>query len=268
MNQYITNIAPDVVDAPHLADWALARGVGSFTTEEAAHLLGVPSNQVSQRLAAPRRRSEIFSPARGLWVPVPAEYRTWGAPNPMAYINDMMAYLGISYCVGWLTSAARHGAGHHAAQVFQVAVERQVRNRVFGRSRLQFLCRSYVGSISTVRRDGARVASVGATMLMVASDVNVCGGLNNVANVVVELAEENPGFERDLLDNAQLFSAAALRRIGWLLDAFGNGAPSGLEEACSARGGDPSFLSPTGERAGQVDTRWNIVINEEVDPDI
>lgn len=105
--------------------------------------LGLSGGQVPQRLASLRKRGRVFSPARGMWVPIPPEYRTWGAPDPMLYIDDMMAHLGAGYLVGWLTAAARHGASHQAPQVFQVATSKPLRDRVFGRSRLQFRVRSY-----------------------------------------------------------------------------------------------------------------------------
>lgn len=272
MNQYIGHTKSGLVTAPELADWALSHGIGALTTEEIAHLIGTPSNQVKQRMAPLRKKGLVFSPARSLWVPVPAEYRTWGAPDPMLYIDDMMAHLGVDYCVGWLTAAALHGASHHAAQVFQVAVDRQVRDRAFGRSRLEFFERGYVGSVSlaapTHGVSRSKVSSPGTTMLMLAADVGQCGGIHNVANLVLELAEESPGFERELASDAPLFSDAASRRIGWLLDEFGEGAPAQLTEYCATLKSEASFLSPLAQRTGSRNRRWNIVVNEEVEPDV
>ncbi|MDO5118182.1 MAG: type IV toxin-antitoxin system AbiEi family antitoxin [Eggerthellaceae bacterium] len=214
----------------------------------------------------------MFSPARGLWVPIPPEYRTWGAPDPMRYINDMMAHLGTDYLVGWLTAAERHGASHHAAQVFQVATGKAVRTRTFGRSRLEFYTRGYVSSAAQsadlLRKTGARIASPGTTLLMLAADPGICGGLSNVANLVVELAEEHPDFGSEVAADASLFPDAAARRLGWLLDAFGDGAPDGLATYCASLASEPSFLSPTSARTGRLDAKWRIVVNEEVDPDI
>ena len=94
MNQCIEHVAKGSVRASELPDWALSYGVTSFTTQEVSHLCGVPVNQVLQRLVSLRRRSLVFSPARGLWVPVPAEYRTRGAPDPLldgGYIDELLA---------------------------------------------------------------------------------------------------------------------------------------------------------------------------------
>ena len=272
MNQYIEHTAKGSVAAPELPDWALSHGVTSFTTEEVSHLCGVPANQVSQRLAPLRRRSMVFSPARGLWVPVPAEYRTWGAPDPFLYIDDMMRRLGAGYLVGWLTAAARHGASHQAPQVFQVATSRSLRDRDLGRSRVQFYMRSYAGSAPYSKREltkaGVRVTTPGMTMLMLAADPSFCGGMGNVATAIVELSEENPGYAGELLAATGFFTDAAPRRVGRILDEFGDGAPEGLRDYCAGLASQPSYLSPTAPKAGALDRKWNVVLNEEVDPDL
>lgn len=272
MNHLVETTCAGSVSASELSDWALSHGVTSLSTEEVMRLCGVPANQVSQRMASLRKGGRLFSPARGLWVPIPPEYRAWGAPDPMVYIDDMMAHLGVDYLVGWLTAAERHGASHHAAQVFQVATGKTVRARTFGRSRLEFFTRSYVGSATQSaglsRKTGVRVASPGTTMFMLAADPGICGGMSNAANLVVELAEEHPGFGAETAADAPLFPDAAARRLGWLLDVFGAGAPDGLVGYCASLASEPSFLSPSSARTGRLDAKWRIVVNEEVDPDI
>lgn len=272
MNQLIEHTSRGSVAAPELPDWALSHGITSFTTEEAAHLCGVPERQVPQRLASQRKRSRLFSPTRGLWVPIPAEYRTWGAPDPMLYIDDMMAQLNAGYLVGWLTAAARHGASHQAPQTFQVATSKQLRDRDFGRSRLQFFSRSYAAgapcSPHEFSRSGVRVATPGMTMLMLVADSGFCGGMSNVATAVVELAEENPGYAGEVAAAASLFADSAPRRLGHILDVFGGGAPDGLRDYCAGLTSSESYLSPTAAKEGTLDRAWNIVVNEEVDPDL
>jgi predicted transcriptional regulator of viral defense system len=272
MNHIIETTRIGSIPASELSDWALSHGITSLSTEEVMHLCGLPANQVSQRMASLRKRGKLFSPARGLWVPIPPEYRTWGAPDPMNYIDDMMAHLGADYLVGWLTAAERHGAGHHAAQVFQVATGKTVRARAFGRSRLEFYTRGYVGpaaeSADLLRKTGVRVASPGTTMLMLAADPGICGGVSNVANLVVELAEEHAGFSTEAITDAPLFPDTAARRLGWLLDTFGDGSPDGLAGYCASLTSEPSFLSPSSARTGKLDAKLRIVVNEEVDPDI
>ncbi|HLW45558.1 MAG TPA: hypothetical protein VKR78_05045, partial [Acidimicrobiales bacterium] len=59
-------------------DSLLARGQVALSTAEASKLLGVPADQVRVRMHPLLRTGRAFSPARGFWVAVPPEYRSWG----------------------------------------------------------------------------------------------------------------------------------------------------------------------------------------------
>lgn len=61
-----------------LADWLLARGRHWVTTAQAAELLGVPEPHVPPTRARWQQQGRLFSPARGLYVAIPSEYRPWG----------------------------------------------------------------------------------------------------------------------------------------------------------------------------------------------
>ncbi len=273
MKHIIEQYPSGTVSASKLPDWLLAHGLGAVNTEEAAHLMGVPPHYVRQKLAAQRKRGAVISPARGLWVPVAAERRLWGAPEPMAYLDAMMEHLGAGYCVGWLSAAALHGASHHAAQVFQVATNKPVANRIVGRAQLQFFTREKLHRLSkkrkTVLAGSASVATIDTTMLMVADDIALAGGLDNAANVVIELAEADAFRIEDVVHSASCFSVTAARRLGWLLEEFTN--CDGLDDLaayCAQRDSSISMLFPGAERRGPISKRWQLMINRKVDPDL
>lgn len=273
MNQIASVHTADRPKASDLSSWLLSRGVTSMTTGDIAALLGIPPSQVRVRLAPQRRAGAIVSPARGLWVPVPPERSAWGAPEPGAYIDDMMAHLDCGYYVGWLSAASLHGAAHQAAQEFQVATSKAVPDRRVGRSSLRFLARSRIDAVPVARMAFAgslvRVSTVGATMLDVAEDLAVAGGLDNAATVIAELSWEGGGFLPDVTAAAPVHSAAAVRRLGWILEnVAGAGGLDGLARIAKERGESPSYLSPTSPKAGALDPRWNIILNKEVDPDV
>ena len=82
MNTLITKQPSKSVKPSELPDWLTSHGISSITTEECAHLLGIPEKEVSQRLIRLRSKGSLVAAARGLWLPVPAEYREMGAPEP------------------------------------------------------------------------------------------------------------------------------------------------------------------------------------------
>lgn len=258
--------------ASGLSTWMLSRGITSMTTEDVATLLNIPPTQVRVRLASQRKAGAIVSPARGLWVPVSPERVAWGAPEPGSYIDDMMRHLDCEYYVGWLSAASLYGAAHQAVQEFQVATSKVVLDRLVGRSSLRFFTRSRIEAVPTVRMTVgaslARVSTVGATMLDVAEDLDVSGGLDNAATVISELAWEDEGFLPDVLAAVPAHSMTAIRRLGWILENIaGVGRLDDLVAVAVEGGGSPSYLSPTSPKTGHLDLCWNIVLNKEVNPD-
>jgi len=259
-----------VLRAPELADWALAHGRAALTGAEIAQLLDVPEDQVRRRLHAPAQRSEWVLPTRGLWIPVPPEYRTWGAPPGIEIIDAMMRHRGIRYYVGWLSAAALYGAGHQAPQVFHVAVDRQMRDRVVGRTRFAFAQRDVlrIPTIEHPTRSGtAHVSTVAATMLDVAGDVERVGGIDNAATVVLELAEHDRFDIDELARLAARLPAAAGRRTGFLLERLGWSGDHDLDalrEAVRHAVASPSLLDPTRPDRGRLDTGWMVRVNADV----
>lgn len=267
----MTQLSAGRVRAPGLADWALAHGRGSLTSTEISELLGIKENQVRQRLHAPSRRGEWVQPTRGLWVPVPPEYRTWGAPPGIEIVDQMMHHRGVHYYVGWLSAAALHGASHQAPQVFQVAVDRQVRDRIVGRTRFSFAQRDVAGIPVTLHqtRDGAaRVSTIAATMLDIADDMQRAAGIDNAATVIIELSEHEAFDIAFLIRLAPSFPAAASRRAGWILSEFTeHGDLTALQETVQKLAGSPSRLDPYSNVGGPIDTDWMLSLNREVEPE-
>ena len=261
-----------VTRAPDLADWALSRGRTRLTTAEIADLLQIPPGQVSQRLAAPAARNEWVTPARGLWVPVPPEYRTWGAPPGIEIIDLLADHLEVDYYVGWLSAAELHGAAHHAPQVFQVAVSRPLRDRTLGRTDFMFHTRVGLASTPVVHHPtgagSASVSSPEATALDVAHDIRLAGGIDNAATVILEL-DEVAGLDRaELVRLAETRPATAARRLGYVLEELG-GRPGLDELADLVADGRPSEarLDPARNLTGPLDRRWQLRLNREVEVD-
>lgn len=260
----------EALRAPDLANWALAHGRASLTSAEIAELLRLPADQVRRRLHVPARRHEWVTPTRGLWVPVRPEYRTWGAPPGIEIVDAMMQHRGIGYYVGWLSAAALYGAGHQAPQVFQVAVDRQMRDRLIGRTRFVFAQRDVAG-IPTIdhptRSGSARVSSVAATMLDVADDVERAAGLDNVATVIVELAQHESFDVTDLARLAPRFPAASGRRVGRVLEHYGWSGDLDLEplrQTVRDAVPSPSRLDPASPDRGVLDPTWMVRVNSDV----
>jgi predicted transcriptional regulator of viral defense system len=261
---------PGTVPMRLLPDHLMAIGEPVATTERICALVGRPPRSIQDGLSRLRRQGRLFSPARGLYVAVPPQYRSWGVVPAMWFIDPMMRHLGRNYYVGLLTAAAIHGAAHQSPQVFQVMVDRQLDDRELGRVRLRFHVAArlqtpqHVPTVEVTTQTGTMtVASPELVVVDTVTDPDASGGLDNVATILVELPELDVDVLTTVCADA---SRAVVRRIGWLLERIvGMGELDRLRELAAPHSGDPTPLDVHGPRAGIRDRDWGVIVNADVD---
>ena len=253
-----------------LPDALLAEGRYWATTDELAALLGDPGkNTVRGAISRLVKQGRVFSPARGFYVMIPPEYHSWRSVPPEWFIDPMMALLGRTYYVGLLTAAAMHGAAHQAPQTFQVLTSKSLSDRSVGRAHLRFVTSSRVSDMEVERHvthtGHFNLASRETTAVDLIWRMRQAGGISNVATIFTELGD----LDGDKLARlADLRDRATVRRLGWMLERWGGNTDlHWLEVLARPSEGEPSALSPSSPRKGQVDRRWGVVVNTSVEPD-
>lgn len=262
----------------HMSDlraWLLGlpgRGQYTFTTFEArAQQPAASAAGTTAALARAETAGLIVTPVRGFHVVVPLEDRGVGAPSWRLFLDPMMQYLGLAYCVGLLTAAAHHGASPQAAQVVQVLVPRQRRPIGVGRARIEFVVSRDMATapVELVNAPSGRyrVATAERTALDLVRYPARAGGWGNVLSLLRDLAPAlRPSRFRPVLATEP--AVADVARLGYLLDwleAPDIAAP--LHRWIEARPERWVPLVPGAGRAGIRDPRWRIVINESIEPD-
>jgi len=249
-----------------------AKGRHHFTTEEALAALGGSLVAVRAALRRLSRRKEIASPYRGFHVILPPEYRSLGCLPAEQFIPHLMHYLQEHYYVALLSAAELHGAAHHRPQRFQVMVAKNRRLIDCGEVRVQFVARHAIAKTPVVEmntpRGRMRVSSPEATMLDVVGYADQCGGLDNTASVLSELAESvDPS---KLLAAAQLCPIAWSQRLGHLLEATDHGKLAGaLADHVREHARTVAPLVRAKPLTGAPrSARWKLAINESVEPDL
>lgn len=256
-----------------LPDHMIATGEPVVTTGRASELVGLEPRSLYSGLSRLRKQGRLFSPARGLHVAVPPEYRSWGVVPASWWINPMLEHLDRRYYVGLLTAASIHGAAHQAPQVFQVFVDQQLADRDIGRVRVRFHVSSVLPDLpapateSAVTETGSMtVAARELTAVDLAANPALSGGLDNVATILLELGD----LDRDVLVSVcELYPRAVVRRLGWLLDnVVGADQLEGLQRLADPGAGNASPLDVHGAPSGVRDEAWRIVVNTPVEPDV
>ena len=254
-----------------LPDHLLAQGRHTATTEEIAELLGIDRGAVRTGMNRLRKQRLAFSPARGLYGFVPPNYRSWGVLPAEWFVDDLMRFLGREYYVGLLSAAAIHGAAHQRPQVFQVLADKSTADRDIGRVRLRFFKSSAIAEAKTealtTPTGTMTIAGKETTVSDLVAHPRAAGGLDNIATIIREIG---PLDGDELAQMSALHPRSHARRLGWLLERFAQSATDldPLKRRAAPDRGSPSPLSPSGPRRGEVDERWGLWINADVEPDV
>ncbi|MBN1675919.1 MAG: hypothetical protein JXR37_33050 [Kiritimatiellae bacterium] len=196
----------------------------------------------------------------------------FGFAPPHAFLDDWAKHRGLEYYVGGVSAAEMHGASHQRPQGYQVVVNRALRPFVHGDLRITFFRKRRIGGgmwqERTVPSGYLRVSTPEIAAYDLLYFPRACPSLSRVATILAELGEA--------LDSAALASlcemdceTTPLQRLGWLLDRTGwREHTGGLHEALQARRPAWRLLQPRLPARGRRDSRWHIVENTEVEPDV
>lgn len=249
-----------------------SRGRYSFSTEQAVRALDRSPSAVQAALRRLKAKGQLADPYRGFHVIVPPEYQRLGCLPPEQFLPDLMTFLEEPYYVALLSAAAAHGAAHQKPQVFQVIVRSQRRSIDCGRVRVQFIQRADMQStpveVRNTERGELRIATPAATAVELVGYAAHCGGLDNVATVLAELAGSIP--TSALAEEALRAPLAWVQRLGFLLEVVEAGElAESLLPIVEARRAFPVALESSAPTKGRPsDPRWKISVNVQVEPDL
>lgn len=263
-----------------LTDWVNERqqsGHYCFTRSEALSALNCSEKTLSMsiyRLVAKNRLMNIRS---GFYVIVPIEHSYRGVVSPTWFIDDLMRYLKCDYYVGLLSAAGFYGATHQASQIFQIIVQKKLKNiETKGLSihfyENQLIKKTPVEHKRTPTGD-IKVATATVTALDIIKYMSAAGGLYNAATVLSELVEHiNIGQLTDII-HQHLYDKTIIQRLGFLLEYKDIGGQKIANAIYKIFKTQYTFrntlLNPkNNQKSGMVDQKWHIIINEIIEVDI
>ena len=257
-----------------LADWLIGQGRHFISTTELAEILGVADTSVPASLERAREAGKLISITKGGWVPVPAEYRSAGAPPPSHFVHQLMEHLGHSYYVGFLSAAAIHGASHQAPMVFQVVTPARLRERRIGRGRLQFIQRAAARERTRCQHNVPTgriwVSTPEVTVFDLVEAPHDGAGLSNVATIIGDFLIDRSLDSAELASAGAGYPAAVAQRTGYLIDFMAGEVGAELATAPLRElvaGSRYRLLSPGGG-GGHHDPRWHVVVNTRIEHDL
>lgn len=193
----------------------------AFTTQEAVAELDISRNAFNCGAYKMKKKGEIISPAKNLYVIVPPEYQKFGCLPAEELIPLLMKHWNINYYICLLSAALYHGASHQKPQAFQVMTEKQLKPLVCGKIKIDFIYKKSLANVPiqkiTVKTGYLNISSPELTIVDLLLYLHRVGGLNHVATVLSELIE-NITLEKilELVKNSK--EKAWIQRLGYILE--------------------------------------------------
>lgn len=270
-----------LVPISQLRDHIVSSGVGSVTLDDVMGYTGLTRAQATKAMKRYQNHGHYFSPSKGLYIPIPSEFTAWGVVPAMDFIDQLMKHVNRPYYVALLSAAEQHGASHQRPQVFQVMVDKPLRNRDIHRVRLRFYWNSRLADIPVVLRNSRTsqvpISTPEATVFDLVSRPKAAAALYNAATIIGDLTSDNNLNPEKLASVAPLYPLSVVRRTGWLLDRVAefedtSALSQSLWEFLNLRNKkdrrEVDLLDSRGKRQGSVNTKWGIIENTEVEPDL
>lgn len=257
---------------PHAREYIAglaAQGQHHFAIAEMRGSLSISPAAAKLALLRLAKQGLVASPARGFYVIVPPEYRRLGCLPADQFIPQLMERLGLPYYAGLLSAAQYHGAAHHRPQEFQVVVAKNRRPIACGAVRVAFVARKRITEVPVQSFNTPRgtilVSTVEATAVDLVGYERHAGGLDQVATVLAELAEQ--------IDPERLAAAAKTapvpwaQRLGYLLELVGaTTSAESLKAYVKDRAKDLAPLLPGAPHGtARHNERWRLYVNAEVE---
>ena len=225
------------------------------------------------RLVAAKR---IMSPCKNFFVIVSMEYRLRGVVPEHFYVDQMMHFFGRRYYVSLLSAAALHGASHQQSMTYFVMADgaalRNVRKKG---TRIDFIQKKEIDSqfLQQIKTQSGylQVSSPLMTALDLVQQERKVGGLSRVAEVLYELMEVVK-FDDQSLSLMKCYPPAIIQRLGYILTLLEyESLADELYELCKDCGmkfrRTALKASKPTEGSMEVDDRWKVIINQEIDVD-
>lgn len=200
------------------------RGSGKrfFTLDQAMKDLNLKRNAVLTSVYRAKKRGDLISPARGLYVIIPPEHQIYGCIPAEELIPILMEHIKADYYVALLSAAAYYGAAHQKAASFQIISDKRFTKPLkFGRVSIECVYKKFIKNLPVkniaVSTGYLKVATPEVIVMDLFYYVEKSGGLNHIATVLSELME--------VVDSDKLLMLAEsskekswVQRLGFILE--------------------------------------------------
>ncbi|MDX2346256.1 MAG: type IV toxin-antitoxin system AbiEi family antitoxin [Legionella sp.] len=193
-----------------------------FTSEEIRNELEISDSAARSGLYRLKKAKKIISPANGLYVIVPPEYKPYGSIPAEELVPILMQYLKAEYYVGLLSAGLFFGATHQKPARFQVVTNKRIKHSLaFGDVVIELVYKESLDGLPTqdfvVSTGYLKVATPELLVLDLFKYSKKSGGISHIATVLSELA---PSIDENklILLAEKLGEVHQIQRLGFILE--------------------------------------------------
>ena len=253
----------------------LAKEIYAFSWEELRQ--NIPRSEVSLRRELSRlvEKKEIINLRKGFYLVLPPRYRSMGELPLELYVDKLFQYLEKLYYAGLYSAARLHGASHQQIHQNYVVIPLPAllnieKNNIV----VNFYTSAKWPSKNILqKKSDAGYFNVSSPALTAADLLHYqtkLGGLNRVSTILEELAEEIK--EQDIIDLLSWYPhKSTLQRLGYILEENHTDKliTQRIFDKINMKPFYPILLSPEKtQKAGAVDNRWKVFINQDIESDL
>jgi predicted transcriptional regulator of viral defense system len=248
-----------------------AGGRYAFTLEALKSKFDLSYPTLKQNLYRLKLKKEIVQIRQGFYVIIPPEYSKQGMLPPYLFIDDLMKSLDKPYYVGLLSAAALHGAAHQQPMGYTVITQSPAPRSIDKLKIVFFSKQNFLQDGIIQKKTPAGYINVSSPELTALDFFDYLHkfGVNRITTVLQELAEAMK--PAPLLKIARQYSnTAAIQRLGYILEREiqETKLSDSLWKALNEKTCFPIPLSPQKDKKGEMDNKWKVIKNTEIESDL
>jgi predicted transcriptional regulator of viral defense system len=200
----------------------MAKSNYSFSIKEASQQPFKSYNAFKSGVYKLKKKGDVISPRKGLYIIVPSEYRSLGSLPPEDLVPILhKGLVGIKYYACLLSAAFYHGASHQKPQVFQIMSDKRLAPIRIGKVSIEFIYKKSFENLPLkkipVNTGYLEISSPEVTAMDLLLYPHHAGGLDHIATVLSELVEAI-----DLKKMIELIDIVSekfwIQRLGYILE--------------------------------------------------
>lgn len=247
----------------------------SFSWEDLRHSISKSEIALRRELSRLVEKKEIVNLRKGFYLILPPRYRSMGQLPIELYVDKLFQYLNRPYYVGLYSAARSYGASHQQIQQNYLVTSLPALPDIRKNEIVISFFTSTKWPLKNIlqKKSDAGYYKISSPALTIADLLHYqtkLGGLNRVNTALQELAEEVT--EKDVSDLLSWYPhISTLQRMGYLLEENQTDEiiTNLIFDRINRNSFYPVLLSPnTTQKAGAVDNRWKVFINQEIDSDV